>query len=64
MTQFGSSPKGRAMATTQSHVTTAEPRTHNLPVASECTTCYATDAGLKNLVFVNIYSNLRDILKS
>ena len=27
------------------HGTTAEPRTHNLPVPSECATCYATDAG-------------------
>ena len=37
--------QGRAMATTQSHSTTAELRTHNLPVPSECAACYATDAG-------------------
>ena len=46
MTLFGSSLRGRAKAIvyTQSLGTTAEPRTHNLPVPSECATCYATDA--------------------
>ena len=37
------------MATAHSHGTTAEPRTHNLPLPSEYATCYATEVGASSI---------------